>query len=84
MKATLEIPEIIIPGYKIEIDISNGEVINTWERVTNMLEELCLCIEEPKGEISSEDVCNPINNMIEQIYAQLIEAEEKYAELIKY
>jgi len=83
MKVVLEIPEITIPGYNIEVDMSNDDVIERWKKVANMLEDLCLSIEEPKGEVSSEAISNPINNVVESVYAQLIDAEEKYAEFIK-
>lgn len=82
-KVVLKIPEITIPGYKIEVDISDGEVIETWRKISNMLEEMCLHILKPEGEMSSEAISNPINNMIESIYSQLIDAEEKYEEPVK-
>lgn len=83
MKVMLEIPEITIPGYNIEVDISNDDVVEKWKKVANMFEEMCLFIEEPIGEVSSEVISDPINNVIESVYAQLIDAEEKYAEFIK-
>ena len=48
-----------------------------------MLEEMCLYIEEPEGEISCSAISDPINNIIECIYTQLIDAEEKYAKFFK-
>ena len=83
MKVILEIPEITIPGYKVEVDMSKKEVIETWGKISNMLEEMCLYIEEPEGEISCSAISDPINNIIECIYTQLIDAEEKYAKFFK-
>ncbi len=77
----IDIPEIHIPEYKIEIDMSDKDTLSNWEKITAHLEALCDFVEKPKDKITCEEISKPIDNLIHQVYSQLIEAEEKYTEL---
>lgn len=78
---TIDIPEIHIPAYKIEIDMSDKDTLSNWEKIQKHLDALCDYIEKPKGKTTTDEISKPIDNLVQQIYEQLSDAEEKYTEL---
>ena len=77
----INIPEIHIPAYKIEVDMSDKDTLSNWEKITAHLEALGDYVEKPKDKITCEEISKPIDDLINNIYSQLIDAEEKYTEL---
>ncbi len=78
---TIDIPEIYIPSYKIEIDMSDKDTLSNWEKIHTHLEGLCDFVEKPKDKVTCEEISKPIDDLIHNVYSQLIDAEEKYTEL---
>jgi len=77
----INIPEIHIPAYKIEVDMSDKDTLSNWEKITAHLEALGDFVEKPKDKVTCEEISKPIDDLINTIYSQLIDAEEKYTEL---
>lgn len=77
----VDVPEIYIPAYKIEVDMSDEDTLSDWEKIQEHLEELCDYIVKPIGKTTIDEICKPIDALVEQVSTQLNNAEEKYDEL---
>ncbi len=77
----INIPEIHIPAYKIEVDMSDKDTLSNWEKIQGHLETLTDFIENPKDNVTCEEISKPIDELIHNVYSQLMDAEEKYTEL---
>lgn len=77
---TIDIPEIYIPAYKIEVDMSDDDTLSDWEKIQEHLEELCDYVVKPSGKTTIDEICKPIDALVRQVGTQLNYADEKYDE----
>ena len=60
---------------------NNVGAFQYWEKIEKHLEALCDYIEKPKGKLSCVEISKPVDELIQKVYSQLSDAEEKFFEL---
>lgn len=79
----IEIPEIRIPAHTIEVDVSDKDTFKNWSTVQDMINDLMSEIINPKSGCTEEEISSVFSKLIDNVYTQLGNAEEKYEELKK-
>ena len=77
----IEIPEIIIPAHTIEVDVSDKNTFEDWSTVQDKINDLMSELVKPKSGCTEEQISSVFSNLIDNVYTQLSNAEEKYEEL---
>ena len=77
----IEIPEIIIPAHTIEVDVSDKNTFEDWSTVQDKINDLISELVKPKSGCTEEQISSVFSNLIDNVYTQLSNAEEKYEEL---
>lgn len=77
----IEIPEIRIPAHVIEVDVSDKETFENWSTVQDKISDLMSDLVKTKSGCTEEEISAVFSNLIDHVYNQLGNAEEKYEEL---
>ena len=77
----IEIPEINIPAHLIEVDVSDKNTFKNWSDVEDKINDLMSELVKPKSGCTEEEISSVFTNLIDNVYTQLGNAEEKYEEL---
>jgi len=77
----IEIPEINIPTHTIEVDVSDKNTFENWSTVQDKINELMFELVKPTSGCTEEEINSVFSNLIDNVYTQLSNAEEKYEEL---
>lgn len=77
----IEIPEIRIPAHTIEVDVSDKNTFEDWSTVQDKINDLMTELVKPKSGCTEEKIRSVFSNLIDHVYNQLGNAEEKYEEL---
>ena len=77
----IEIPEIRIPAHTIEVDVSDKNTFKNWGTVQDKINDLMSELVKPKSGCTEEEISSVFSNLIDNVYTQLGNAEEKYEEL---
>lgn len=77
----IEIPEIRIPAHIIEVDVSDKETFENWSTVQDKISDLMSDLVKTKSGCTEEEISAVFSNLIDHVYNQLGNAEEKYEEL---
>ena len=77
----IEIPEIKIPAHIIEVDVSDKNTFKNWSAVEDKINDLMSELVRPKCGCNEEKISSVFSKLIDNIYTQLGNAEEKYEEL---
>lgn len=80
-KFEIQIPEIHIPAHTIEVDFSDEDVVENWRQVNDKIDAITAEIVAPKSGCTAEEINSVFSNLVDHIYNELIEAEERYEEL---
>lgn len=77
----IEIPEIKIPAHTIEVDITDKDTFENWSAVQDKINDLLSELVKPKSGCTEEEISSVFSDLIDNVYTQLANAEEKYEEL---
>lgn len=77
----IKIPEIRVPAYTIEVDVSDKDTFKNWSTVQDKINDLMYELVKPKSGCTEEEINSVFSNLIDNVYTQLANAEERYEEL---